>query len=423
MKSDSNPNIKTLKYVEVRIGNLEDLESKDSELEYKGRYKTYSIPVIIGNIEPKLWSLIHIFLINKASGKVKDLNPTVKAFVSWLNFINDKKINPFVAPRLKSKSPTYGYKESLLARINNDNKVKKKSQLSSSTASLYINIIKSFYEFLVNADICTGNFFKYKVSNIDNKRKIISTDLAIRIIKKHGSTLNPLDKNNLIELKKEISNVPLEYQLAFKYMFNCGLRISESATIPNSIFKENKLINAEGMIIHGCNIGPKNGVNTKFDIEREMFMTTSLYEDTLDYIGSQQYEEKLQLWRKKNNYKSKNEPLFITRSGKAFSSSTIRSEWYKIKSRIIAKGKTPFNYKPHDLRATFATNYLASALKCFPEDIDEALESTREWMGHKDLSTTLKYIHFLNRKKISKQVAEVMDGYVKEVMESLYEEE
>ena len=89
------------------------------------------------------------------------------------------------------------------------------------------------------------------------------------------------------------------------------------------------------------------------------------------------------------------------------------SRWYSFRHRLArsAPGNV-FRLKPHDLRATFATHFLRSALSCYPDQAANALGTVKYWMGHKSENTTMKYIVFLQQNQISDAVAGVMDALI-----------
>jgi integrase len=93
--------------------------------------------------------------------------------------------------------------------------------------------------------------------------------------------------------------------------------------------------------------------------------------------------------------------------------STKPSRWYSFRHRLArsAPGNV-FRHKPHDLRATFATHFLRSALSCYPDQAANALGTVKYWMGHKSENTTMKYIVFLQQNQISDAVAGVMDALI-----------
>lgn len=297
--------------VKVRVGDAKPLTNETSDLEFiRSLHRTYEIPVIVGDIDPTLWDYIHIYLLEKASQGLKDLKPTAKAFLSWLLFLQDHNIDAFSNPKMRYKHPTYGYKHHLKNRVDS---VTVRDQIASSIACTYINTIKAFYEMLVGlGHVKEGDFFKYESSIIDGHRRVQSTDLSIRIRRKHGTSLNPLDTKRQHSFRSAIIELPVEYRLVSKLMINCGLRLTEACTMTTGLFREEELNSTENFLVAGIEIGPKTNVSTKFDVNREIFITTSLYEEILDYIVSKRYQGRLNKWQKIFGHAVTYEPLFIT---------------------------------------------------------------------------------------------------------------
>jgi integrase len=129
---------------------------------------------------------------------------------------------------------------------------------------------------------------------------------------------------------------------------------------------------------------------------------------------SDEYEERLRKFRTLYGDKTKNEPVFLTREGQPYTKNAFYEPWYKFKNKIRKlMGEAPFNHKPHDLRATFGTNWLEAALNA-GYAASEALASLKLVMGHENETTTMKYIDFHNKNDMSDEVASFMDTYADE---------
>lgn len=399
--------MRVLEGIPVRLGRIRQLEASDAPLRFVGAHSVYEVPVIVGDIDPTLWDLIHVFILNKAVAGAKDLMPTARAFLSWLSFLSDRDIAPFVDTRLDVNHPTKGYRAHLVQRIMDNT-------IASTTASTYINIIKCFYEMLVELRLVPeGCFFKHEKSVLNKGKSIQSTNLRIRRRNRNSSlSLSPLDAEAQAVFGAIVAGRPPMYRLMCRLMMNSGLRITEVCTLPIHLFTEERFAHADGPLVRDIMIGPSCGVGTKFGMERELFITTKLFEEILDYKDSDEYASRLTKWRLRNTASHLHEPLWITKRGNQITPASFYSEWQRIKNLITETTGESFDHHPHDLRSTFATNYLGTALANFPTKFDECIASTRDWMGHKHEATTLKYVRFLNRKEIANQVAEVMDDIV-----------
>jgi integrase len=375
--------------------------------------RKYTIPYILGIENHKLDALIHEYMLSKAIGHLKDLSPYARAFLHWLRWMDEMQVSdPFISTTAKLIHPSYGYKHYLTKLIQDDG-------IASSTASVYANTIRQFYEWLGDQNLIDKKDFFQSELKYANGRKVISSNLAIRVSDKRAKSLNPFTPIEQDALRDELINSSAEFQLMIRAMKDCGLRLGECLTLPASLFDESILALCEGNLVRHLKIGPGNGVNTKFSKTREMFITITLYEAFIDYIISDSYETRLKKFRQKYGDKVKNEPVFITRDGNYFSDKAFYTHWYIFKKKVSSRlGVNKLKHKPHDLRATFGTNWLSSAINLHPNSISECLDELREWMGHESVSTTLKYAKFLSRNKISDMVAGVMDGLVLEALNS-----
>ncbi len=399
--------------VPFRAGVVNELDSAADTLDFvRNEYKTYRIPCIYGIENQELSILVHELIINKAIDQRKDLKPYAKGLLSWLKWLKENSIEPFKVTFNKLKHPTYGYRNHLKTKVNNN-------EMASSTASSYINIVKSLYQMAGAAQVVDeSQFFKRETSIVDGNRVVQSTNLSIRRVITKRKTLNPLNEIEQLAVNTVLKAESPDFQIMIRFMQSSGLRLDEVLTMTSSLFKEEILANSSSSLIRGLNIGPENGVHTKFDKDRELFITKTFYEDVLDYLISDEYETRLRKWRTKHGDHHPDEPLFITKYGDDFTSNAFYAKWYSFKKKVAATlNLDKFKHKPHDLRATFATNFLIAAMSYFPDLAAHCLGTVKYWMGHESETTTMKYITFIQKNKISDRVAGVMDKLVIEAME------
>nr|WP_301338161.1 site-specific integrase [Vibrio sp. 99-70-13A1] len=337
-----------------------------------------------------------------------------KAFKTWVVWLVDKKIDPFSVPRVKYKSPTYGFRQHLIERINEE------KSLKTSTANSYTLVIKGFYETLYDDGILDkSNFYRHKISTINGYRELQSSDLAIRVNRPVDNNLTPLSHETQLKALNLLQGQTKNFQLVFKLMIFCGLRLSEALSFPCRLIKEELFPNDSSKIIKGINIGPSHGVNTKFGADRELFMTVRLAHEILDH----EYSFNLSLIREdyieRKCLTSKITPLFLNKSRKHYSKSAFYSAWARFKSLYKKTYHHEFQHGPHDLRSTFATNFVEVALHSSPDSIDTCIETVRLYMGHQSIETTLKYIRFVNKRKTANNVAEIMDRYIFDVFKEI----
>ncbi|OXY81366.1 tyrosine-type recombinase/integrase [Oceanimonas doudoroffii] len=389
--------------VPIRLGVAETLGPYDERLVMKGNYRSFHVPILIGDFSPKLRRLINLYVIRKASDGRKDLTPTVKAFKVWVRWLIDYNINPFSSYEFKYDSPTYGFRQYLIERVSSET-------LSSSTANAYILVIKDFYDMLDYEGIVNSeNYYKSKLSIVDGYRKVQSSDLAIRVVKAGGKSLKPLNEKTQAKLLSLMENQSEEFKLILKLMLTCGLRLSEVITLPESIFRE-ELFQGES-VIRGLKIGPSVNVETKFSKEREIFFTSNLLEQVLDYKNSKRYSLRKLKRESRNPLGAKSSRLFISKTGRDFSKQAFYSAWFRLKKEYERKYCDIFPHKPHDLRATFANNLIKFAMNIEPGNQEVCISVTKYFMGHVDEKTTLKYVSFFHQEGFANCIAQVMDEF------------
>ncbi|MGC4127507.1 site-specific integrase [Enterobacter sp.] len=403
--------MKIINKVPVRYGRIRLPTCQEKSLTFEPGFQTVTIPCIRGIKDQKLHRIIHCYLVEKAIRKTRDLMPTARAFLCWIRWMEQNEISAFIPSVLRYKSPSYGFREYLTSAVEGN-------RIASSTASAYINIIRRFYTFLgESGEVCTENYFLQQEKYVGGDRRIVTSDLAIRISRKANRSLNPMNDVEQSVFSKELALESESFRLMLLLMKTSGLRLDEVLTLPAMLFNEDILAchPTSSGIVRGINIGPECGVHTKFGSQRELFILRSLYEQILDFTLTEAFERKRIKWCQLSSGKDQHEPLFIMSNGLRMSAKAFYSRWYCFRKRIAERMPDGcFNHKPHDLRATFATNFLRSALARYPDQAANALGTVKYWMGHKSENTTMKYIAFLQQNQISDAVADVMDTFLDE---------
>lgn len=397
----STPMIRLVK-VKCRYGEVKPLNGLDTSMEFvKPKFK--KLHVVEGCVDTQLQKLINIFLMHKASTN-KDIGSISRALFIWLTWLEVEGLDAFTPHILHYKSPTYAFKEYLLIRIHD---VK---DLSHSTANSYLNAIKNFYVFLDgNKILPLEGFFKHELS-MTRRGTVSSTDLRIKKINNHESSLNPLKQRDVDRLLEVIELMPDRDKLLISLLLGCGLRGQEARTMNALLFNEDTLIESDSFLIQDIIIGNKTGVETKFLIDRELFITKPLYEQVLDYIDSKDYQNSLSKYKAKFTYDSKYLPLFLTNNGNLLNKQAYYNIWNKFKELYKREYKTEFKHKPHDLRATFGTSLL-QILSKETGDVLAALGVVKVALGHKDESQTLKYAKYLTHSKMLNRAAQILDEH------------
>lgn len=407
-----NETLQLITGVPVRVGTVLLVSNDDQKLRFDDGYKISEIPYIRGIDNQRLSELIHYYFIEQLHENILDLSSQGRAFYAWVSWLQINNINPFDAPLIHKFHPTYGFRYHLIERVKSDSQY---GQLSSSTASTYMNHIKNFYKHLDRIGILqASNFFRHQTSIVNNNIAVQTSDLSISRVSTKEKSLNPFSKNELSVFLEELKYESVDFQIMCRLMLFSGLRLQEMLTLPRILFDEASFAATEGNLIRGLIIGKSlNQVNTKFGKHRELFVSKQMYEDVLDYMLDDQIEKRLRKWRTKNVEQFRSDPLFITRTGTTYTSQAFYSRWYPFINRLRQSHSQNFKHKPHDCRATFGTSFLKAATNS-GVSVTAALGALKVWMGHSQLSTTINYVKYLERNEISRVVAEVMDSFISE---------
>ena len=86
--------------------------------------------------------------------------------------------------------------------------------------------------------------------------------------------------------------------------------------------------------------------------------------------------------------------VFVGIAGGYLDGSALRRRY---KSALAAAGLRPLRF--HDLRHTFGTRMIAKA----------DIRRVQEWMGHADVQTTMRYLHYAPREEDARLVAEAFE--------------
>lgn len=390
---------------EIRFGEAKMLSLDDQVLDINTK-KTANVSVIAGINQPELSHLINIFLLKRAS-KVKDTLPISKALLKWCRWLESKDIDAFTSSIFHYKSPTYGFREELLINVHEES-----ASLSYNTASNYINVVKSFYDFLHEYNVIDKSQFYKPVSRVRGKgNKVDSTDLSIKNVKSHSKLpLNPLLQEECIDFLTTIRGLPSREYLMLMLMLGCGLRGQEVYTMNSRLFTSERFGQNDSFLMSSLEISPKYGVETKYEIPRDLFITKALYEEVLDYVESEEYLNRLKRYRQLNpNSPSSNyDPLFIINGNRRANEETIRNLWVKVKRMYQLNFEKTLKHRPHDLRATFGANLL-TVLADEIGDVKQALDIVKIALGHRELSTTIKYLNHFNRQESLTKAANILD--------------
>lgn len=425
---------------------------KDTELTLRddGTYHCQPTKNNIGSL-PTLFSDDGAFLQEpnsylfylKAVKKAKDLNPCSRALLKYYQFLEDKQLAWNHFPPIKRLKPTYLFRSHLL-------KLVKRGELAHSTANTYMNQVKNFYLWAMHEGYLRikreqeapfkMEFVQVKnlgmLAHIKPTFTVETSDLRIKVPKDSDSNnirpLTPLTQESLDLLLSFLPRTSEELRLQVLLSIDTGMRIEEIATFSLNALDTATPV-AESQHRFELTLCPQStGVQTKFDKKRRIEISIELLGALREYqVSERRLSRANKLYKKISqltddsvtlNHNSiemlerceRHEPLFISQQGNPMTRETIESRWIELRGEI-QKVDSSFKHRFHDLRATYGTYRLNDLVDAHLGTI-EALELLMGWMGHKDESTTWKYLRYLRRKEVFKTKFGILDSIMHEAL-------
>ncbi|MCT8858414.1 site-specific integrase [Shewanella xiamenensis] len=373
----------------------------------------------------------------KAIKAAKDLSPCSQALMAYYQFLEDNNLRWDHFLPVKRLKPTYLFRSHLLKQIKN-------GDLAYSTASVRMNQIVNYYKWLMHDDylkIKNEKEAPFKVefvsiqstgmlAHISPTFSIQTSDLRIKVPRDSSSKnirpLTPLSNDSLDILTSYLPQASIELRLQVLLSIDTGMRINEIATLTLDALKTAIRL-AESEHRYELIISPQlNGVQTKYAKRRTIEISAELLTQ-LDYYRTS--ERRLQRVKKLNNKLDnlfelalglkqeavdalerceRHEPLFVSEQGNPVTAKSIEARWSELRS-VIKKSHPTFIHRFHDFRSTYGTYRLSDLLEAGLLDL-ECMELLMAWMGHKNESTTWKYLRFLRRKKAFKVKFGILDN-------------
>ena len=377
------------------------------------------------------------FFYQRAIKQAKDLSPCAQALQAFYQFLEDTNLRWDHFPPVKRLKPTYLFRSHLLKQIKN-------GELAHSTASVRMNQIVNYYKWLMYEGYLVVKSEKEApfnmeyvsvqstgiLAHISTTFTVHTTDLRIKVPRDSSSKnirpLTPLSQDSLDILTSYLPQASVELRLQVLTSIDTGLRINEVATLTLDALKT-AIPLAESEHRYELMVSPQlNGVQTKYAKQRTIEISADLLTELDEYRTS---ERRLKRVAKLNNKLDnlfeaalglkqeavdalerceRHEPMFVSEQGNPVTGKSIESRWSELRS-IIKKSHPSFTHRFHDLRSTYGTYRLSDLLEAGLLDV-ECMELLMAWMGHKNESTTWKYLRFLRRKKAFKVKFGILDS-------------
>jgi len=342
-----------------------------------------------------------------------DISSSVRAIKRYWNFLESNGYEWNAFPANNSLKPTY--------RFRNDDLLKaaRKGDIAFSTASLYMLHIIKFYEWAAHERFIQFSEnqkpFNYQIIHIANtgimshtnpRFAVRSTDLRIRKpARNEQQKLNPLSEQELRCFAGCLTECSEEFIIHQLLQIQSGLRVEEACTFPLNTVQNPDY----STIRYEVDIGPFNGVHTKFGKSRKIEVTQALMQRMYAYsISERRY------FRAHKQDTLDKTPLLLNKLGKPFNSNNIQQHFRRLRLSIKHKHHIEFTHRTHDLRATYGTYRLDSLLSHLPEG--DAMALVMAWMGHKDEKTTWKYLRYIRKEQANQSAVLMLDQIMEEAL-------
>ncbi|EIC2298698.1 MULTISPECIES: tyrosine recombinase XerC [Vibrio] len=384
----------------------------------------------------------------KSIKKAEDLSPCAQALRAYYQFLEDKGLNWDKFPPVKRLKPTYLFRSHLLKQI-------KQGTLAHSTASVRMNQIVNYYKWLMHDGYLHVKNekeapFKMEFVSVQSRGMLAhisptfiveTSDLRIKVPRNADSKnirpLSPLSRDALDILIQHLPKTSEELRLQALLAIDTGMRIEEAATLSLDALDTATPL-AESQHRFEILLCPRStGVQTKFLKTRTVEISSNLLQALNVYRISERrlkrttrLNEKIkQLGSDASPFNQKpieilercdrHEPLFVSQQGNPATAKSIEARWIEFRAEI-KQAEPSFTHRFHDLRATYGTYRLNDLLEA-KLSVTECMELLMGWMGHKDESTTWKYLRYLKRKEAFKVKFGILDSIMHDALGEQYE--
>lgn len=395
---------------------------------------------------------LHSFLFNLSITSLKTIESHALALLSFYRFLNleipahtDPRTGVLVAAKYRStiydctnkieESQVVKYRDYLLENLYTQDENGKLGG-SPNTATNYVLKVVAYYTFLHSQRIvkCDNNFkpFEYHIVKIRAKNKrqqaqhdmlshmyngsgreftVVTTGLTkpfkniSRPIGALNRELHPLreDEKKAFYEFIDVENTKDTKALMLYLATETGLRLEELITFPMSV------VNQPMSTVVKVKIGDAvNGCLTKFNKDRTIEIPRKVMELLCEYKFSKQRTKAITRSLQRHNR------LFVQSNGNIYAPNTLQKFLENVREELNLSMDMYFSM--HDLRATFATDWLYNKHIQTGKPLDALMPELAELMGHENTVTTQKYINYMNDEKNWLDFAQRKNQFAQQVL-------
>lgn len=375
---------------------------------------TKGLPQIIWQ-DNTTWSEANLWALEQATSfrsSIKTVRSNMSHLLAYAKWLESESMDWWHFPDRESERCLNRFRGALIQARNS-------GELAPSTTSQRMAAVIRFYKWAKKTGLIStewpmwkDRFVGIKLTNqfgLEHTLKVASTNLAIP----NRTVAGPIQLEDgllpvAVKAMRDIlsfsdENASTELALMLRIGFFTGLRIGSITDLKVSTLQN--AITVPEIGIKTISVGPsaRPPVETKFDASGSVPIPNELLEALLDYASSIR-----RLKRQALSPEADQDLLFLTRFGnnyKGDSSSAINVEMSRLRKLGLKSGVKAFRgFYFHRTRATYATELMRVALDAM--SVSEAIEFVKESCLHKDESTTMKYVKFIETSKTMKEASD-----------------
>jgi len=352
--------------------------------------------------------------IASSSISIKTVWSLMKHIHAYANWLERNEINWWDFPDRESERCLIRYRGDLIRSRDSGN-------LAPTTAQHRMSAVIRLYKWLVSNKVISDSIPLWNERQVGifirnsfgYRRTIIqkSSDLAIPCSPAIGECLEDgllpvshADVKTIMDFVEQHASI--ELYLMLRLGFNTGMRFGSISNLRvSTIYNAARKSSLDGYGRINLGPGAQPPVHTKFGVNGQAFISHTDLGLMEDYCLSSR-----RLSRAAKALPMDRDLVFLTRFGKPYGtegsdfSQAINVELFRIRKRALESGLYCFkNFHFHQTRCTFATELARIAL---PYGAQFALQIVKEALLHKNESTTIRYIKFIEKDAIMKKAAD-----------------
>lgn len=372
-----------------------------------------------------------LYLVSKlrGEGKVKDTSSIAKALLLFTRFLDSTHSGQYdengdvIPPEYLTYKSLTRYEEEgapwrfavfLLSNCRHRNSDGDEA-LSLATARSYMNSVIGFYKWLQkfgyvknDDEHVVTHYSKVTLGNNQdsnqhdmmahtrsNKPREVDMSHIMKMFPRADSTpahkkLKPMTVKHHHLFYEHIEHLPEPFSLMFRLAVETGTRIDELRHFP--AHQIGKIDTA------GLDVVPIHITVTKGNKPRTIEVPVAIYEELEIYKFS---KKRMSNASKRNdligseNMLDSSDYLFLSNKGRVYSEKTLEKNFSDLRKSIINIDSSWY-YKVHDLRSTYATNWLRNETVEREVGYDYLMNELANLMGHESTATTEKYVKLMN---------------------------